>query len=263
MHFFFLCNSSAFLLPFGITSLGKELHYCLNWEFPVSMAPLSLKFQHTLMFARPARTSGDLVLPNPMQGNLSLRYTCSAQTLPGKNELSFFLNICNQDVCIYSKNYNVHLSRGGYYFFFLLQVSRELTRHFKLVLLVAGGKAIADRLAAAPVYVQSHLWAESDWRVWVCLIHSDTLRVPPMTMSAWATKVQHYPMLHVGMHTGPSRGVTVHLQRDWTSPWCDIPPHSPSEVPGELFRECGEECCSLFTHLLHGALVLFESQIAC
>lgn len=42
-------------------------------------------------------------------------------------------------------------------FFFLLQVSRELTRHFKLVLLVAGGRAIAGRLAAAPVYVQSHL----------------------------------------------------------------------------------------------------------
>lgn len=91
--FFYLCISSAFLLSFGITSLGKELYYCLNWEFPASMTPLFLKFQHTLMFARPARTLDDLVLSNPMQGNLPLRYACSAQTLSRKNELSFFFNI--------------------------------------------------------------------------------------------------------------------------------------------------------------------------
>lgn len=128
--FFYLCISSAFLLSFGITSLGKELYYCLNWEFPASMTPLFLKFQHTLMFARPARTLDDLVLSNPMQGNLPLRYACSAQTLSRKNELSFFFNICNQDICIYSKNYNIHLSRGWILLFFFPPSS--LTRRLNL-----------------------------------------------------------------------------------------------------------------------------------
>lgn len=224
------------------------------------MAPLSLKFQHILMFARPARTLDDLVLPNPMQGNLPLRYACSAQTLSRKNELSFFFNICNQDICIYSKNYNIHLSRGGYYFFFF---SLKSHKAFKLVLLVAGGRAIANRPGSSAC-IRALTLVTWKWLQGLGLF--DPFRYPmcsPVIMSARAAKVQHYVTLHVGMHTGSTRGLTVHLQRVWRSPWCDILLHSSSEIPGKLFREYREECCSLFSHLLHGALVLFESQIAC
>lgn len=120
------------------------MHHCLNRE---SFASMTLLSQHTLMFRRPAGASGDLVLPHPTQGNLALRYACSAQTLPRKNELSFFLDICNQDTCIYSKSYNVHLSRYGYYSFFsffFLSVKR-IHKTVKLVLLLVKGRAIADK----------------------------------------------------------------------------------------------------------------------
>lgn len=145
------------------------------------------------------------------------------------------------------------------FFFFSLKSHKA----FKLVLLVAGGRAIANRPGSCACISALTLVT---WKWLQGLGLFDPFRYPmcsPVIMSARAAKVQHYVTLHVGMHTGSTRGLTVHLQRVWRSPWCDILPHSSSEIPGKLFCEYRGECCSLFSHLLHGALVLFESQIAC
>lgn len=52
--------------------------YYLDRELPTSTTLLSLQFQHPLVFGTPL---DNFVLPNPLQANLALRYTWSAQIL--------------------------------------------------------------------------------------------------------------------------------------------------------------------------------------
>lgn len=109
-------------------SLGTEAYYCLNWELP-TLATLSLQFQRTFMFGTPFDY---FVLPNPMQGNLPLRYACSAQIL-----LSIKMRIFIQKGTMFIP--------ARVDFFFLFEVSRHLTRQLKLSVLVARAIAVADR----------------------------------------------------------------------------------------------------------------------